>query len=107
MAELSGHTEGTLKKFYPPVKRKAAELNPSFGAGEGGGAAKPAPVKANGSKKRKASDDENGDRVSEENGKAAKGKGRGAKRTKKGTKEEASESDGVWCLLVQSVKKLT
>ncbi|KAF2660044.1 hypothetical protein K491DRAFT_589910 [Lophiostoma macrostomum CBS 122681] len=99
MAELTGHTEGTLKKFYPPIKRKVAEIYPSFAGGEGGAAAaaaKPAPAKANGSKKRKASDDENGDGASDENGKATKGKGRGGKRTKKNKKdqEEAQVSEG-------------
>ncbi|KAF2277264.1 uncharacterized protein EI97DRAFT_457961 [Westerdykella ornata] len=35
MEELTGHTQGTLKKFWPPVKRKAADLHPSFAKAQG------------------------------------------------------------------------
>ncbi|KAK7179000.1 hypothetical protein PSPO01_14942 [Paraphaeosphaeria sporulosa] len=60
LATLTGNTAGSLKKMWPPVKRKVIEAHASFGAFLGGAAgeaaaAKPAPKpKANNGKKRKA-----------------------------------------------------
>ncbi|KAF2874164.1 hypothetical protein BDV95DRAFT_324069 [Massariosphaeria phaeospora] len=69
MATLTGNTAGTLKKMFPPIKRKAVEAHPSFGTFLGqpgtGAEAKAAPAKANGSKKRKSPTSETA-----ENGKA-------------------------------------
>jgi hypothetical protein len=62
MAKLTGNTNGTLKKMWPPVKKKAIEAYPSFAAFIGNtgdkitaasGEAKPA-SKAAGGRKRKA-----------------------------------------------------
>ncbi|KAF2621710.1 hypothetical protein BU25DRAFT_415906 [Macroventuria anomochaeta] len=56
-AKLSGFTEGTLKKFWPPVKKKVVEEHPNFGTFIGGGAAAAAPAfKATTGKKRNAAD---------------------------------------------------
>lgn len=60
-AQLSGFTEGTLKKFWPPVKKKVIEKHPSFGKFIAGSAPAAAPTsKAAAGKKRKAAD-ANGD----------------------------------------------
>jgi len=66
MSALTGNTAGSLKKMWPPVKRKALDAHESFGkllgtaaanaAGEGTASAGPKP--AVGGKKRKATHDE-------------------------------------------------
>ena len=96
MAKLAGHTEGTLKKFYPPVKRKAEEQYSSFG-GAADTTAKPTAAKPNAPKKRKTpeGDDTNEDGAAGENGKTTKGKGRGGTRAKK---EKDSEDEGMFLL---------
>lgn len=61
-ATLTGNTVGSLKKMWPPVKRKIAEAHPSFGNSNGGAAGakvgdeegEAARPKANNSRKRKA-----------------------------------------------------
>lgn len=56
-ANLAGFTEGSLKKYWPPVKNKAMEQHESFAAFLKGAAAAPAASsKATGGKKRKAAD---------------------------------------------------
>ncbi|KAJ8116135.1 hypothetical protein OPT61_g2384 [Boeremia exigua] len=56
-AQLSGFTEGTLKKFWPPVKKKVMEEHPNFGKFlTGAPAAAASTAKATASKKRKAAD---------------------------------------------------
>lgn len=57
-AKLTGFTEGSLKKFWPPVKNKVIEQTESFSSFlEGAGAAAPPPPKgAAEGKKRKAAD---------------------------------------------------
>ncbi|KAI4647594.1 uncharacterized protein J4E78_008909 [Alternaria triticimaculans] len=66
MATLTGNTAGSLKKMWPPVKKKALEAHPSFAAYLGqagvaapasaGGDSKPAAA-AKVTKKRKAADE--------------------------------------------------
>lgn len=61
MAKLTGNTVGSLKKMWPPIKKKASENHPSFGAFLGtpaptGGETKVAVLKPAGGKKRKAGD---------------------------------------------------
>src|SRR5689334_21253516 len=69
MAALTKNTAGSLKKMWPPVKKKAMETHPSFAAflGQAGTAAaansdaKPAPaLKAAAGRKRKATDENDG-----------------------------------------------
>lgn len=56
-ASLTGFTEGTLKKFWPPLKRKVTEDHPNFSKHLTGGAPAAAPTaKVTASKKRKAAD---------------------------------------------------
>lgn len=56
-AKLTGFTEGSLKKFWPPVKNKALEQHESFATFlKGGAATAAAPSKATVGKKRKAAD---------------------------------------------------
>jgi hypothetical protein len=112
-AKLTGFTEGSLKKFWPPVKNKAIEQTESFGAflnGAGGVAAAPnAPA---GGKKRKAADadadadldpktssaDTTGGKAEGETKKApAKKRGKKAKTEEveeKKVKEEENSADG-------------
>lgn len=66
MATLTKNTAGSLKKMWPPIKRKAMDAHPTFskflngpGAPAANGDAKPAPApKATGGKKRKATDED-------------------------------------------------
>jgi hypothetical protein len=51
MATLTGNTAGSLKKMFPPVKRKAIEAHPSFAAFLG---AAPVTDGANGDEKKAA-----------------------------------------------------
>jgi hypothetical protein len=115
MATLTGNTAGSLKKMWPPVKRKAIDAHLSFAkflGSEGGNAA--AVPKATGGRKRKATADVDGedvdsksaedksDSANKSDGKAktkkkapaAKPKGRPAKKTKKEVKEEEDSADG-------------
>ena len=97
-ATLTGNTAGTLKKMWPPIKRKAADDHPSFGnflgaapakAGEGKeGAAKP---KVNNGRKRKATSSEPED---EQVGKAETGVNGEAKKKApaKGRKKKADSA---------------
>ncbi|KAJ4362688.1 hypothetical protein N0V95_001396 [Ascochyta clinopodiicola] len=56
-AQLSGFTEGTLKKFWPPVKKKGIENHDNFGTFlAGGSVALTNAPKAAAGKKRKAAD---------------------------------------------------
>jgi hypothetical protein len=63
MAALTTNTAGSLKKMWPPVKKKAIEKYASFGAFLGapsapaGGEPKSAAPKVNNGKKRKAADE--------------------------------------------------
>ncbi|XPS75673.1 hypothetical protein M3J09_007747 [Ascochyta lentis] len=109
-AKLSGFTEGTLKKFWPPVKKKGIENHENFGKFLGGGSVAPANApKAAAGKKRKAADDDAGadpepsDAADVNDGKTsgkpakapAKGKGRGKKvKTEEKVKEEDDSADG-------------
>jgi hypothetical protein len=114
MANLTGNTAGSLKKMWPPVKKKAIEAHPSFATFLGtDGANISAPTTAAGSRKRKAAADndvedadpksaadksENTDKTDskvETKKKApAKGKGRPAKKSKKEVKDEEDSADG-------------
>ncbi|KAF2119962.1 hypothetical protein BDV96DRAFT_641829 [Lophiotrema nucula] len=68
MGTLTGNTAGSLQKMFPPVKRKASEVVPSFAAfigeaGAGNGAAPPTPAKpaaAKGGRGKKRKADEEG-----------------------------------------------
>lgn len=53
MASLTGNTSGSLKKMFPPVKRKAIDAQPSFGTFLNGGTA-PTAVATNGEQKKAA-----------------------------------------------------
>jgi len=117
MATLTGNTAGSLKKMFPPVKRKALEAHPSFATFLNAGTATAAPngegkkaaPKAAG-KKRKATSEPETDAAAEDippeadktdekaDGKKkapAKGRGRGkkAKIEKESTPEEAAEGN--------------
>lgn len=101
-AKLTGFTEGSLKKFWPPVKNKAIEQTESFGAFLNGTGAAAAPSKAAsaGGKKRKAADaDADADldpKISSADttdGKAADGKTKKAPAKKRGKKAKAEDSD--------------
>lgn len=69
MGTLTGNTAGSLKKMWPPVKKKAVEAHPSFatflgntGANIASGEPKTAaPAKAKGGRKRKADAEANGE----------------------------------------------
>jgi hypothetical protein len=120
MSTLTGNTAGSLKKMWPPVKKKALETCPSFAkflSTDGGNIAAP---KATGGRKRKAAADadvedtetkdadpksagDKSDSANKSEGKAetkkkapmAKGKGRPAKKTKKEeVKAEEDSADG-------------
>jgi hypothetical protein len=115
MATLTGNTAGSLKKMWPPVKRKAIEAHSSFAkflGTEGGNVAAP---KATGGRKRKATTDTEGEDVdvksaggksdtanksdskakTKKKAPAAKPKGRPAKKTKKEeVKAEEDSADG-------------
>lgn len=123
MATLTKNTAGSLKKMWPPVKKKAIEAHESFAAflGQSGhttnGETKSAPaLKANTNKKRKATDENlydaaNDDKEEPEpvsggkkpgNSKvdtkkkkavAAKGKGGSRKKAKEMPAEPASENE--------------
>jgi hypothetical protein len=97
MAKLSGNTVGSLKKMLPPVRNKAAEAHPSFAdfikAPGDGPTTKPAPAKANGTKKRKAAepvdDEENqdGEAVASDGKEEAAPKAKSASAKANGTKK--------------------
>ncbi|KAF1927111.1 uncharacterized protein M421DRAFT_6313 [Didymella exigua CBS 183.55] len=96
-ATLTGFTEGSLKKFWPPVKNKALEQHESFGTFLKGGAA---PAKAAGGKKRKAANaDADADldpKISSAdaiNGKAPEAKSKKAPSKKRGKKAKTEEDD--------------
>ncbi|KAJ4288637.1 hypothetical protein N0V90_011874 [Kalmusia sp. IMI 367209] len=107
-ASLTGNTAGSLKKMWPPVKRKAVEAHPSFAAflgvtptasdeANGTKAAGGKEGKAAAAKKRKQTDepDDGQEYVEGEGGangekKKAPAKGRGRKKFKS---EEASDGD--------------
>ena len=102
-AKLTGFTEGSLKKFWPPVKNKAIEQTESFGAflnGASVGAAVAAPKAATaGGKKRKAADaDADADldpKTSSTNAfddKPAGGKAKKASAKKRGKKAKAEDN---------------
>lgn len=55
-AKLSGFTEGTLRKFWPPVKKKAIENHENFGAFLAGGVVAAPASKVTSAKKRKVAD---------------------------------------------------
>ncbi len=60
-ASLTGFTEGTLKKFWPPVKKKVMDNHPHFSKFLTDGNPSAAPTaKATASKKRKAADADHG-----------------------------------------------
>jgi hypothetical protein len=98
-AKLTGFTEGSLKKFWPPVKNKAIEQTESFGAflnGAGGVAAAPnAPA---GGKKRKAADaDADADldpKTSSADTTGGKAEGKTEEVEEKKVKEEENSADG-------------
>jgi hypothetical protein len=122
MANLTGNTAGSLKKMWPPVKKKAIEAHPSFATFLGtDGANISAPKTAAGGRKRKAvadndvedADPKSAADQSDSNDKAdsktdskadnkvetkkkalAKGKGRPAKKSKKEVKDEEDSADG-------------
>jgi hypothetical protein len=121
MASLTGNTAGSLKKMWPPVKKKAIEAHPSFASFLGtDGANISAPKTAAGSRKRKAAADDvedadpksaadKSDSTDKTDGKAdsktdskaetkkkapAKGRGRPAKKSKKEVKDEEDSADG-------------
>ncbi|KAJ4325290.1 hypothetical protein N0V94_000814 [Neodidymelliopsis sp. IMI 364377] len=61
-AHLSGFTEGTLKKFWPPIKKKAMENHESFGKFLGAAAPSASTTKAaTGGRKRKEPADADAD----------------------------------------------
>ncbi|KAL1598249.1 hypothetical protein SLS59_006933 [Nothophoma quercina] len=112
-AKLSGFTEGTLKKFWPPVKKKVIEEHPAFGTFINGSFAAAPAAKVGAGKKRKAADDEvNAEldpkalsadtiesKASEGKKKAPVKKGRGKKAKteeaeEKEVKEEENSADG-------------
>lgn len=101
-AKLTGFTEGSLKKFWPPVKNKAIEQTESFGTFlKGAGAAAAAPPKtAAGGKKRKAADadadaelDPKTVSADTTDGKAADGKTKKAPAKKRGKKVKTEEAE--------------
>jgi hypothetical protein len=59
MATITGNTAGSLKKMWPPVKKKALEAHPSFAAFLGTDGSNIAAPKAAGGRKRKAAADSN------------------------------------------------
>ncbi|KAF2025728.1 hypothetical protein EK21DRAFT_75694 [Setomelanomma holmii] len=106
MATLTGNTNGSLKKMWPPIKKKAIDAHPSFATfigSTGSNITAPAPkAKTAGGRKRKASTDTDSatadvnksdgnksDSKPEPKKKAAAAKGKG--RTKKAKKEEDDE----------------
>ncbi|KAL5446394.1 hypothetical protein PMIN05_002444 [Paraphaeosphaeria minitans] len=104
-ATLTGNTVGSLKKMWPPVKRKVIEAHTSFGvflgaatAGEeatGEAKAKPAPkVKAKNGKKRKATstEPENEDEDGAKDGAGVEDAGK-KKPGPKGRKKKADSAD--------------
>ncbi|KAF3031786.1 hypothetical protein E8E12_000280 [Didymella heteroderae] len=96
-AKLTGFTEGSLKKYWPPVKNKAVEQTESFGTFLKGAGAAPALSKAAvGGKKRKAADaetdaelDPKASSADTTNGKAKKAPAK--KRGKKAKTDEVEE----------------
>ncbi|KAH6644670.1 hypothetical protein C7974DRAFT_371757 [Boeremia exigua] len=105
-AKLTGFTEGTLKKFWPPIKRKVADEHLNFGVFLGGGsAAAAAPTKAVAGKKRKATNADadadaeldNASSADPVDSKVSQGKAKRApaknKRTKKVKTEEVEEAE--------------
>ncbi|KZM20370.1 uncharacterized protein EKO05_0006928 [Ascochyta rabiei] len=92
-AQLSGFTEGTLKKFWPPVKKKGIENHENFGTFLMGGSAAPATApKAAAGKKRKAADADAADvDDSKASGKPMKAPAKGNGRGKKVKTEEPLE----------------
>lgn len=98
-AKLTGFTEGSLKKFWPPVKNKAIEHTESFGTFlKGAGAAAAPPKAAAGGKKRKAADtdadaelDPRTSPTDTADGKAAEGKTKKGPAKKSGKKAKMEE----------------
>jgi hypothetical protein len=93
MHDLTGFTVGTLKKFWPPVKKKVIETYPSYATfigapGAAGGETKPAAT-PKGKGKRKAADEEpEGDAVDADNPDVK------TKRTKKAPAEKKVPAKG-------------
>jgi hypothetical protein len=117
MATITGNTAGSLKKMWPPVKKKALEAHPSFAAFLGTDGNNIAAPKAAGGRKRKAAADSNVEdadpksaeeqsdgtdktdsktdsKVETKKKAPAKGKGRPAKKSKKEVKDEEDSADG-------------
>ena len=101
-AKLTGFTEGSLKKFWPPVKNKAIEQTERFGAfvnGTGAVAAAPKAAAAGGKKRKAADADADADidpktsSTDTTDGKAADGKTKKAPAEKRGKKVKAEEAD--------------
>jgi hypothetical protein len=106
MAELTGNTNGTLKKMWPPVKKKAIEAYPSFAAFIGNtgakitaatGEAKPATL-ATGRKRKVADAEVDPDTDSKDVERKKKAvpakKGRAVKKSKAEVKDEEDSADG-------------
>lgn len=99
-AKLTGFTEGSLKKFWPPVKNKAIEQTESFGTflnGTGAVAAVPKATAAGGKKRKAADADADADTdpktsADTTDGKAADGKTKKAPSKKRGKKVKAEEA---------------
>jgi hypothetical protein len=103
-ATLTGNTAGSLRKMWPPVKRKVIDGQPSFGIflgaatagaeGAGEAKAKAAPkAKASGSKKRKTTSVEPEDEELDPEAEDA-GKKKGPKGRKKNIESAEAEGDG-------------
>ncbi len=94
MATLTGNTAGSLKKMWPPIKKKAIEHHASFGTFLGAvmanGEAKVATPKAT-PKKRKTADEDDDDAGNDKTASPVKGKGRPKKQVKK--EESSSEEE--------------
>ncbi|KAJ4376736.1 hypothetical protein N0V86_006853 [Didymella sp. IMI 355093] len=96
-AKLTGFTEGSLKKFWPPVKNKAIEQTESFATFlKGAGAAATPPKAAAGGKKRKAADadadlDPKASSADTADSKAPEGKTKKAPAKKRGKKAKTEE----------------
>jgi hypothetical protein len=110
MATLTGNTSGSLKKMFPPVKRKAIEAYPSFATFLSGGTAtagangeeKKTVPKAAGKKRKATSESETeaavedvqqgGEKTDEKKKAAVKGRSRSKKlKVEEPTPEEAAE----------------
>lgn len=90
-AKLTGFTEGTMKKFWPPVKKKAMEEHPEFAKFITGNTAPPA-AKSAGGKKRKAIE-AGVDADADADGDATEGKGKKAAKSKRGNKVKSDEAE--------------